>query len=224
MNDLIIVSIHITKCAGTTLAGILQSVYGDRFLHLHGTNIVKEVVEDNCKNVDCIHGHFSYGIKPNRNIRYITFLRNPLERLLSLYWNIQNEPKHPQYSFTMRLTFREWLESRRFSCLDNDIVRFLSGNRYLNFSHPDRFVCQEDLELARTNLSKFYFVGFVERFDKDIIALSEYLDWSSFPMFQNELVSTDRPALAELSKSTIEYMEKKQRFDIELYEWAKEHL
>lgn len=217
-NNNLVCSIHIPKCAGTTLAGIFQSVYGDRFLHVKGA-IVTDLWNDyNLSKVDCVHGHFA--VSPpeiDRPVQYITFLRNPIERLLSYYWFIQGDKSNSQYAWTSRLTLREWVETQKLACLDNDMVRFLAGREHYNFNYPGKFVDKDDLEMAKENLKKFAFVGVIEDFGSDLAKLADRLRWGRVPKYSNERVSADRPTRNEISQSTLDYLKETQKYDMALY-------
>jgi len=76
-----IVSVHVPKTAGTTFGQMLQQAFGPGFAVDYGPPLIL------APHVGCIHGHFlaeKYtGILPRA--RFITWLRDPIERLVSHY-------------------------------------------------------------------------------------------------------------------------------------------
>jgi len=85
-----LVSVHFPKAAGTTLANLLRSVYGES-LHLdygHPPHDPREREPiERYPNVRAVHGHFHadrYHEFPNA--RRICFLREPVDNLISIYF------------------------------------------------------------------------------------------------------------------------------------------
>ena len=95
------VLLHIQKCGGTSVGEYIKSKYEEEeYLELYTKKIPKDLVIDSLRvknylesldlsKVKIVFGHAVYnGIEeyfPNRNIEYHTILRNPIDRLISLY-------------------------------------------------------------------------------------------------------------------------------------------
>jgi hypothetical protein len=92
-----LISLHIQKCGGVSFKKVLEAWYGENFYHHHKnvrTGEVTKKVErhaDNYPENICIHGHFlkrqGFGVAdyyPDIS-QFITILREPLQRRLSLY-------------------------------------------------------------------------------------------------------------------------------------------
>ena len=210
----LIVSLHIPKTAGITLKNILSDVYGDSFLWFTQTNTARGCYERirhyDLSKIKCIHSHVAYGIHKyleadGVKCRYITFIRNPYERLMSLYNYILTDPVNEHYKWdesfgwTREMGFQTWLLDCKLAAQDNDEIRFLSGCENLNTDGIKYNMSQSDFVMARRNLKKFDFVGFTENFDNEIITLAKILGWNSIPEYVRSNVGPVENKMSNLS-------------------------
>jgi len=80
----------------------------------------------------------------------------------------------------------------------------------------------EMLEQAKYNLNKFFIaVGITEKFDESLILFKERLKWKRYPVYLKLRRTPNKPSLNEISKETLQIIEKYNELDIELYEFAK---
>lgn len=133
------ISIHIPKTAGTALSIIFDYGSGRRILYDY--NILRELeyfsgsyqiaYQDDVvdkfnhkdfikKNFDFIHGHFWYekykDIFPNE--KYITCLRDPLQRLISYYYHIVDGSDHVLENMAEGLSLYADLQSGKADIVD----------------------------------------------------------------------------------------------------------
>lgn len=85
-----IIFLHIPKTAGSSLRQIVEQEYpGDDCLSIytHRTPEFLASIQEDVPKAKAIYGHFSYGIHEFLGIhgRYVTFVRNPINRVLSYY-------------------------------------------------------------------------------------------------------------------------------------------
>ena len=227
----IIISTHIPKTAGTTLKNILQTVYEDSFIWVQNTHHPGEIA-NTLKNIDLynikvIHGHVSYGLHeylPNDiNYKYITFLRHPGERLLSLYNFIFREDTANiykwdiKYNWSRDIGFFEWLHDVKIAGQDNGMTRFLSGMNVLNTYDITNKVTKDNYNLAEKNLAKYSFVGLTEFFDFGILELAHALNWDDIPEYEDMYVYPDRLHFKDLTSSEMSEVQESQKFDFYLY-------
>lgn len=227
----LIISVHIPKTAGTTLEGIYQAVYGKRHFRIPNAGggidyIARSRQRLDWDTIDCVSGHMSYGlhghIPDDRKPVYITFLRDPAERLLSLFYYIKRRPAHTQHKWTKPLGFMEWLETQRMADHDNGMLRFIAGRSDVGSNKQEGKVTKADYEQAIANLKGFAFVGFTESFNVDIVKLGEMLGWD-VPQYQNKLVQKRKKA-DQHSKAVQDYLRQSQSWDYKLVEWTKENV
>jgi hypothetical protein len=174
-------------------------------------------------DIRAVIGHFSFGIHTyvRRPWTYVTLLRNPVDRVVSLYHHIQRY-KHNQLhkivsggisieDFVLHLSCRE---------ADNDQTRRISG------LEPEFGACSiSTLDKAKDNLRRYFpVVGVTECFDETVILIKRTLGWAHEPYYLPDLVNKDRPASASLPQKSIEAILKRNELDAKLYEFAKELL
>jgi len=235
----IIISIHLRKTGGSTFRSILEKVYGERYVHIvhtHNLNGVWETIKGlDFNKIDIIHGHFPYGLHrffpKNIICKYITFVRNPVERLMSEYNYIRHyqetiypyntKPLIDPNDIGSTTEFLQWAATMDDVGKDNGMTRALAEDRESFFCQPSYYVTERIYRSALDNLSDLYFIGIQENFENDLLALSKKLGWSSIPeqsrinSFPNRLKAVD---LLPMDRSKIEGM---QLYDMNLLEEAK---
>lgn len=155
-------------------------------------------------------GHFAFGIhaEVNRPFRYVTVLRQPVSRVVSLYHYLKLEGRMSLYEFANTTNYRE---------VDNDQVRRIAG------VNPGINECtQAHLEQAKRNLRNHFAVaGVMERFDETLVLLQQKLGWSKKLASYPRNVNTDKTN-ASPAPETIALLESRNVFDAALYRYANE--
>ena len=164
-------------------------------------------------------GHFWYGAHEliPRPAFYVTLLRDPVDRVVSLYHHIlgkEDELYHDAIA-SRGASLEEFVVE--FGCreVDNDQTRRIAG------VEPAYGKCTpRTLERAKRNLrERFAFVGVTERFDESVIALQRLLGWPYLFYFP-ELVSRTRPPRSALAPATVALISERNEYDLALYEYA----
>ncbi|MEO1554787.1 MAG: sulfotransferase family 2 domain-containing protein [Pseudomonadota bacterium] len=186
-----VVFLHIPKCGGTTLHNMLQqwfkaeNVHPERFNGLYGytgASLASSLV---------FSGHYDYystTLIPGPK-KLISFLRDPLDRLVSLY-NF-HRAHSPTIIERNNLQLPRWANEndidayfahptiRVHPAINNSIVRYFSDIPQIARSHRssqmDGIKLDDMLEQALKNLKKFAFVGFMDRYDTDMDRLADTL-------------------------------------------------
>lgn len=163
----------------------------------------------------CWFGIHEYISKPSI---YITLLRNPIERIVSLYHHLINWPwvKDWESKSSEGMTLEEFVIKAPYSEIDNDQTRRISG------LDPDIGKCTKaTLKVAKENLRKhFSLVGVTERFNETLILLKRNLGWEQEILYYPKLVNKNRPSASSLPKQTLDAIRERNELDIELYEFA----
>jgi hypothetical protein len=259
--------LHIPKSAGTTLASCLTDNYynyeyveakvsqyermqrfyeGDIFYYPEG--FYKDPLKDlpahmipflNQPDLRVVTGHFSYGIHKHiqAEAKYITILRDPVERVVSLYYHLLNTEiinkgislelfleGIPSDGWLVNLT--DWFpvkpkftENEIRECsrcmLDNDQTRRISG------MEPPFGNCNESIfRLACQNIAeRFILVGLTERFDESLLMLSHKLGWEKV-RYVPKLKNRAKPNLTALPQHLLSKIEQLNYWDRKLYEYA----
>ena len=232
------VMIHVPKTAGTTLKEILRRHYPA--LHVRtGGNVVKsyeKALRETEKagsaladdpTVIAVHAHVPFGF--NRffpaDARYLTFLRDPIERAVSNHYH-ENRHRIADGEFSRLATPDEVRAGAALlPYLDNLQTRFLA-----DVEHPFAVHATDELlEQAKASLrDRFTFVGITERFDESLLLLNGICGWP-LTSYRKEKVATGddqqgygrrRPRVAELPPETVAVFEEHNRLDRELYAYG----
>ena len=172
---LMVVSIHVPKCAGTSFRNILSDQFSSRLWLNYGSiftaaDFRPELIPE---TTACIHGHFlgdafdSVVPRP----RYITWVRHPVNRVVSNYYHCLRSPD--LRDDCCRRLHEEKLSLCAFAELDwmqNLATRYLAGKA----------------------LETFDFVGIAERFDESLVLLNRAFGWATPPCGPRENTNPDR--------------------------------
>lgn len=137
--------------------------------------------------------------------RYMTFLRNPLDRAVShyFYWHQINEPQNPQW---LRFHTEQWT-----------LEEFLLKPDFTNFHM--RFTRGLDID-------DFDFVGVVEAYAQSMHVLGcLFPEFQQLPILQSrQNVHKDAHAIEKVSPQVIDEFTRLHHIDIAMYEYARERV
>ena len=215
-----LIYVHIPKCAGSTMFVFMKKQY--KLLQIKSWHGFKW--NSVGKHVECLFGHFPYGIHQNLNSAfhkydYFTFLRDPVNRVISLYYFIQKREDNKAQSEFLEKSLDELILSNTRAAFDNDMVRFIAGRDDIGMYPPASKVTRDDLEKAKENLRLFKGIGFVETFDKSFKQFGAALHWNT-TTYEKTLVR-EHPSKQELEPKTLSLIEERTQLDLELYNYAK---
>jgi hypothetical protein len=172
-------------------------------------------------------GHTPYGIYQEANLppdtRYITFLREPVDRVLSHYYRHVHLPGLGDAERATRgqgrraRSLEEALGEVRLPQLRNLCTRFLCSHPTLGELPPSA------LDEAKENLRTFAFVGIQERFEESILLLQRTLGLGRVP-YRDLHVSAagSRPSVDEITDEQRALIMEYNRLDAELYAFGLE--
>lgn len=200
---------HIPKTGGTTLAEVIKSQYNHNVEFFQG-----EVLDlkDKIEGSDSLLGHIPFGIHRHfsKPCIYITMMRDPIERVISIYYYIQRQEKHYLHNKVKKLTLDQFITDKDFK------------HEFVNLQ--TRYFCEgktPNLEQAKKNLNDhFTIVGITELFDASLSLIKHELGWKSV-QYQKRNVTQNRPLKSDFSAETINKIKQNNMLDIELYEYAK---
>ncbi len=249
--DPLLVLLHIPKTAGMTLAGILQYQYGDAFSGGVGEsrflpdshrmpNVFSrpQYVDDRLRSlgakgtVRALSGHLTFGYADRlpAGSRWVTVLRDPVERTLSQYYYFVDPPPRrsgrPGAGFvppwlpppSSSLTLEEALTERGY-IPPNLQTRMLCG-----LVSPYDPLPGGALEQAKRNLDeRFAYVGTTERFDELLALMNLELGWPTVA-YKRSNANPKRPKRDDLPPEALRVVEERNALDRELHAHAEARL
>ncbi len=203
-----IVSVHVPKTAGTSFRRVLDQVCGARIWYNYGTIFSRaqaraELVPPGTR---FIHGHFLADafddLFPDR--RLVTWVRHPVERLLSNYYHFLRTPD--MRDDCCRELYERKLSLRQFA--DLEWMRNYTGHY-----------------LANKPVADFEFIGIAERFDESIRRFCEVFGFRDASRIPRENANPDRTGEAyELTPGDRAFILERNAADLAWYSQAAERL
>lgn len=218
-----LIFIHIGKCGGTTMTHWLRKHYGPRELYAltypDADASIKGLVA-NQNGVRCVAGHMPMGLADSLTepFEYMTMVRHPVQRAQSYYHFLKRTPQNPLYSaaracslyqFTLRDTDNQMCRH----LLARDVARL----PYSEWYSPPRLIGERHFQKALSALYKLFFVGVCERYQESLDALSEKMGWPKLEMARENAASGP---LEELTQETVDLIEARDHWDLQLYHHA----
>lgn len=220
-----LIFVHIPKTAGGTLNSIIPRYYPKERIYLHQAGDAareefNSLSSSNKNELRAIHGHLYFGIHKEleRPYFYVTFLRDPIDRLISAYYFIRERPHHPKYKDAMTLTLQEYYQQGLGGKeQENGQTRILSGQ------YDTEGRCTPSmLDIAKQNLQEHVnLVGLTERFDESLLMISAALNWQ-FPFYYQHNVATSRPEKSDIPAEMLTFLQQYNEYDMELYRYGCE--
>ena len=196
----------------------------------------------NLSGLRLVTGHFSYGIHNyiQSETRYITLLRDPVERVISLYYHLLNtdiiNKKVSLEQFLEGISDESWLVDltkwypvnpgfdenvirNTSKCLvDNDQTRRISG------IEPPFGQCNEAMftKACQNIIKKFALVGLTEKFDETLLLLNHFYQWREQIYYSPRLVNKRKPKTDKIPKNLLLKIDQINCWDRKLYNFARD--
>ncbi|RMF69669.1 MAG: hypothetical protein D6742_02145, partial [Cyanobacteria bacterium J069] len=234
--------IHIPKTAGSTLTAIADAQFDVRQIapaprHLPAvTPAAQGCNPDQLKALltqyRFIRGHFSHNDIRQLLTRpvYLTVLRDPVDRVISVYEFFRRAaqrgqpPETPEYAMLMKAAAEQDLlgfvldpnpvvqlrtssfQTRQLATWDGDWSAVSAGDR---------------LRSACASVDQFAWVGLTEQFQASAQLLSYRFGWYPAAVYQNLRVVTHKPRRDGVAPDVIEAIAQHNALDVALYQHAK---
>lgn len=215
-----ILFLHIPKTGGTAVKEALIDQFKPSKVHLiYGLDYFQQGVREFAQNNKQLGiGHFGWEkelVPLFEDAFKMTFLRHPVNRVISHYWHFQRSP-HEGDQYLKEMTFEEFLETR---FAQNWQTQKLGGGFY-----DENISDVENFEEALINVSqRFQFVGITERMQQSVEILNKELSLT-IPKVKRKNVNPDKEHEKQMAEKYTDAILAKNQYDLKLYEVALERL
>jgi Galactose-3-O-sulfotransferase len=231
--------LHIPKTGGTTLSNSIYNQYSNHTSNEYfpeldawisggvfyypasiSTSSIRRVAAKaapllNRDDVQAVVGHFLFGVHEpvSRPCTYVTLLRDPVERVVSLYYHARHVSTDATlHELAVSRSLEGFVQGTGLKEIDNDQTRRLSG------IDADVGCCSPSmLRQAQSNLAtNFAIAGVTERFDESVILMKQTFGWRD-PLYLPTLVNERRPPKNEISAAALDAIRTRNELDLQLY-------
>jgi hypothetical protein len=227
-----VIFIHIPKTAGTTFGNIIKRQYlpSARFpiYSSQAFDHFKDLSQAQKSKIRLLHGHIPFGYHKMlaQPSLYITFLREPVDRVISHYYYVRQHPEHELYDLVVNqnLSLKDYVCSGILPELDNGQCRMLAGlwGAGIKSEIPFGECPAEVLDIAKRNLREnIAGIGLKERFDESLVLIGAAFRWRNL-LYVSENVTANKPHTDALGADVVACMEDCNRLDIELYRYGRQ--
>lgn len=221
MHKRIVVFLHIPKTGGVTMRRLLDRQYTKQRVFRYPAEkpmqVLGQLTSAERQNIRCVYGHFRYGVHRHfhRRAVYITMVRDPLDRILSMYYFIRSRPQNKLHHQAKQMSFSQFVTSRDpriRAALNNHQTRMISGKR-----HPD-------LKKAIENIKRdFVVVGITDMYPESVFMMKQLLGWKDAD-YTRENVTQNRPKHPRVPDHIVRIIRQNNALDYRLYRFAKNRL
>ncbi|QHI35442.1 hypothetical protein IMCC3317_07880 [Kordia antarctica] len=231
-NKLPFIFLHVPRTGGVSMSKILYPFFKPEERYVvyveeeggNSRNAVQRFIElpqAEKEKIKFIGGHAYFGLHEYySNYSYFTLLRNPVDRIISIYGYALGWEGHYLHDqiIANRWSLHEFVESKISTELDNAMVRMLSGSYDIPFGK-----CTEELlEKAKTNLTKFFpTFGITERFT-DTVTMLNITHGMRIHLHDKKKHNVAKVVLApeQTTDEVKNFIKKTNALDYKLYEYA----
>lgn len=216
-DDRLVVFLHVPKAGGQTVRSILGRVYGGGLIDFRGRLGEPWTPPTSWAGVRAVEGHLLYGVHVHtpRPVWYLTVLRDPVARVVSLYRYAARRPTHHLHTLARDLDLAAFVDhpSAAYEVHDTQtrqVAGVVSGA-----------ITDDHLDVARTHLAQDSAVaGAVEELDLTLVVAAERLGWP-MPWYRRRNTAGGAPSIDATTEAAIR---RRTTRDAALYRWVREQL
>jgi len=213
-----LIHLHIPKSAGSTFNYIMKRIYQDQVYE--EKSVFNHVVELDATKIDsrykAVFGHFdsSFINNDHEEVVIVSFLRDPIDRILSGYYNILRDSRNPIHKEVTKMSLLDYVESGILKDIDNGQVRRIAGiYDEVEYGKVDEKHYLKAIEIIS---AKNYFVGISELFDESLILLRNKMNWKN-PYYHYIHRGKNKPKKLRIDESVLLKIINQNRYDYLLY-------
>lgn len=235
-----VVFLHLQKTAGTSIVDIARQFYGNDNVLSHGDYLYDEgqlipaekfaqadFLQTRFGNTPFISGHFGYDFTKQFMVNRIsfTFLRNPVERVLSAYYfyRTRNPDEFKHYQMAQSMPLDEFL---KLGFVNPDIKAHIWNYQVSQLAKgwgaASNLSLDNDglLKMAIDHLDDFSYVGFTETYETDQANILKAIGISIPVGNQKSNSNPGRPMFDSLPRASKDLLLELTFLDRQLYETA----
>lgn len=155
--------------------------------------------------------------------RVITFLRNPVKRVVSLYHYVREvRPEHPWHRTTKLLSieqlYAEGIHEQWSELTDGQCRSLMSWKMFAHMK--EQLSWNALLERLALDHGASFVVGLTERFDESLLVMKRRLGWARYPYYERKNTNTRKQLLKSTSDADLQAIASHNETDGELYRAA----
>lgn len=232
--------LHIPKTGGSSFISFLDSQFDSK--EVCPAQLLPELFQiplTDMSRYKLFRGHLWYGLNSyvNQSLRYLTMLRDPVQRTISWYSHVRRDENAYRHH---RVIDENWSlldfvtdgetnwdminAQTLFLAIDLDYSKLsydpAGYGRSMVKAYAKRSDDRELLKIAKKRLEECCFFGITERMQDSMCLLTYVMNF--YPDFSVPRlnISSNRPSDHEISAETIHAINEITRLDQELYDWA----
>lgn len=233
-----LIFLHIHKTGGLSLRNlILRSCRGQKYMDTRLGEVtsaewnrylrnLRELPPQKLAEYRLFFGHMPFGLHTvlPEEIRYVTFLRDPVKRMTSYFRMLHRDgwmaspstidPARPDWNLRGHPSL--------LRTLDNGQTRLLAAT---DLDLPFGQCTEEHLQTAQNNLDRhFDMIGLTEKFNLSLMLLRRLYGWKWHFYIPKNVAPSQPGTKSKLAPEVTREIERLNRFDRALYNYANERL
>lgn len=227
---------HIPKTAGTSFVQSLSTIFDEKYISKSKLLTDIAILKEDYQNLRLISGHFGIddiGRDKLAGHKKVTFLRDPVSRVISLYyfWNShkdkysgtpETDPNYKAVTLAISCNLEEFLNTNDpeiIAEISNTQCRYIAGSaRFGLVRFGDRLLLHEAIRAVEQD---FDFVGIVEKYERSLVRFNKKFFGDKKVLTSLHSNTNHHPKRKTHSKAVIEKIVRMNAADIALYSYIK---
>jgi sulfotransferase famil protein len=221
---------HQPKCGGLSLSAYLETHYPRRkIFSINGTNPMESISQFKTlprhkrHGYALVKGHNAIGLLDHVHPKClkVTILREPVDRIVSHYYYVKQEPLHYLHSTILEsgMSLKDYVTSGLSIEFRNWYTTYFSG---LTISEAEQAQEEAVAKAVEVALNSYDLIGFLDNFSAFIKVLKSKACLKYEYRNKRVNVTQNRPSLENVPQSAIETIKEANRLDIIFYERIKQ--